>query len=77
MARRRITRSGIYQKLDRVAGTAEEWLSEKEILDAELIAEEGMSDTELADKLWGNVFDRMEYHRDDEDLEEWVQREYA
>jgi hypothetical protein len=62
---KRISRAGIYGVLDKVSGSVEGWLDAKYVLDCEFLAEEPMC----------VVVDSAE--RDDEDMEEWLEREYA
>jgi hypothetical protein len=66
MEKRRLTRSGIYPRLDCMGGSVEDWLDEKRLLDAELVAEEGMA--------WHGA---VESGTDCEDLEEWLERQVA
>lgn len=66
MEKRRLTRAGIYQRLDVVSGPVDEWLDDKRLLDAELLAEEGMA--------WRGA---VESGHDVEDLDDWLERKCA
>jgi hypothetical protein len=60
---KRISRLGIYHSLDKLrASSAEEWLDEKQFLDWEFLADEGLGDI---------VVD------DNEDVEDYLERKHS
>lgn len=65
--RKRISRRGIYQKLDRTIGPAEKWLDDKRLLDAEFLAEESEA----------SIVVGHDPEDDIEDLEEYLQRKFG
>lgn len=62
---KKISRLGLYQELDKLACSVEEWLDAKALLDAEFLAEEANASVVVGAE------------RDDEDLEEWIERQFA